>query len=113
MRVVTQEREIDRAFREASAEASSAFGNGALFLEKHVQNPRHIEIQILADRRGNVVHLGERECSIQRRHQKLVEESPSVAVDADLRERMGQAACRLARAAAYENAGTAEFLLES
>jgi len=111
-RVVRAERELGRALREASSEAASSFGDGTLFIEKFVDLPRHVEVQVLADARGNVIHLGERECSIQRRHQKLVEESPSVAVDPPLRQRMGETAVRMARAAKYEGAGTVEFLLD-
>ena len=111
-RVVREERELPRAMREASSEAASSFGDGTLFIEKFVELPRHVEVQVLADARGNTIHLGERECSIQRRHQKLVEESPSVAVDAALRKRMGETAVRMARAAKYEGAGTVEFLLD-
>jgi len=110
-RVVRSEGEIGRAMREAEAEAAAAFGDGTLFVEKYVAKPRHVEIQILADARGNTVHLGERECSIQRRHQKLVEESPSPGVDDALRARMGEAAVRIARLVGYENAGTCEFLV--
>ncbi len=112
MRVVRKESELGRAFREASAEGASAFGNDSLFVEKYVPNPRHIEIQLLADSQGNVIHLGERECSIQRRHQKLVEESPSPALDNLLRKKMAEAAIRIAKAVGYENAGTCEFLLD-
>ncbi len=96
----------------ARREAESAFGDGAVYLEKLVQGARHIEIQLLADTHGNVIHLGERECSIQRRHQKIIEESPSPAVDADLRERMGAVAVKAAQAVDYHNAGTIEFLLD-
>src|SRR5207237_5185072 len=113
MRLVREERELGSALRLARAEAVAAFGNGAVYIERYLAEPRHIEIQILADAHGSVVHLGERECSIQRRHQKLIEESPSVAVDAALRARLGDAACRLARAAGYVNAGTLEFLLDA
>ena len=96
----------------ASSEARAAFGSGDLYLEKHLIGPRHIEFQILGDSRGNVVHLGERDCSIQRRHQKLIEESPSPAVDRELRDRMGSDAVRGARAVGYVSAGTVEFLLD-
>ena len=113
MRVVSSDREIHRALREASGEAQHAFGDATLFLEKYIDRPRHVEIQIFGDARGRVIHLGERECSIQRRHQKLVEESPSVAVDATLRERMGETARKIAESIGYENAGTCEFLLDS
>lgn len=98
-------------FRQATSEARSAFGDGALYLEKLIERPRHVEIQVLADTHGHVVHLGERECSIQRRHQKLIEESPSPAVSADLRRRMGDAAVQAARSVGYVSAGTVEFLL--
>jgi len=113
MRLVRREAELAEALRAARAEAGAAFGDTAVYLERAVSEPRHIEIQVLADAHGAVVHLGERECSIQRRHQKLVEESPSPGVDADLRARMGEAACRVARAAGYVNAGTVEFLVDA
>ncbi|MBI2932101.1 MAG: acetyl-CoA carboxylase biotin carboxylase subunit [Planctomycetes bacterium] len=111
-RVVRSEKDLGRAMREAVSEAAAAFGDGTVFVEKYVERPRHVEIQILADAHGHVVHLGERECSIQRRHQKVVEESPSVSVDDRLRERMGEAAKAIARLVAYENAGTCEFLVD-
>jgi acetyl/propionyl-CoA carboxylase alpha subunit len=111
MRVVHSPEEMPAAFRGATGEAQAAFGDAAVYVEKYVERPRHVEIQFLADRHGNAVSLGERECSIQRRHQKLVEESPSPAVDAALRARMGEAAVRAARAVRYVGAGTAEFLL--
>ncbi len=113
MRLVRAEPELTEALRAARAEAGAAFGDASVYLERAVAEPRHVEIQVLADAHGGVVHLGERECSIQRRHQKLVEESPSPAVDASLRARMGVAACRIARAAGYVNAGTVEFLLDA
>ncbi len=113
MRLVRQESELAEALRGARAEAGAAFGDAAVYLERAVIEPRHVEIQVLADAHGAVVHLGERECSIQRRHQKLIEESPSPIVDPELRARMGVAACRLARAAGYVNAGTVEFLLDA
>lgn len=112
MRVVRDEGELDRALREASREAAQSFGDPTVFVERYVPRPRHVEIQIFGDGRGRVVHLGERDCSIQRRHQKLLEESPSPAVDPALRERLGQTACALARSVGYENAGTCEFLLD-
>ena len=96
----------------ARREAESAFGDGNVYLEKLLENARHIEIQILADTHGNVIHLGERECSIQRRHQKLLEEAPSAALDNDLREKMGSVAVKAAQAVDYANAGTIEFLLD-
>ena len=113
MRLVRAEADLADALRAARAEAGAAFGDAAVYLERAVSEPRHVEIQVLADAHGAVVHLGERECSIQRRHQKLVEESPSPCVDAGLRTRMGEAACRLARAAGYVNAGTVEFLVDA
>lgn len=112
MRVVESERQFEEALQRAISEASSAFGDGRVFLEKYLERPRHIEIQILADRQGNVVHLGERECSIQRRHQKLIEESPSPMVDEKLRRRMGEAATNIARRTGYVGAGTVEFMVD-
>jgi acetyl-CoA carboxylase biotin carboxylase subunit len=113
MRVVRSERELASALALARSEAAAAFGDGSVYLERYVNEPRHIEVQVLADARGGIVHLGERECSIQRRHQKLIEESPSSVVDAAFRARLGEAACRLARAAGYVNAGTVEFLVDA
>ena len=112
MRVIRSEDEVRRAFEGAQGEAASAFGNGALYLEKYIENPRHIEFQIFGDRHGNIVHMNERECSIQRRHQKLVEEAPSVALTPGLRQRMAEAAVSGARSVGYVNAGTVEFLLD-
>lgn len=112
MRVVPDETELPRAFTTAKAEAEAAFGNGALYLEKFLPIARHIEIQVLGDHYGNIIHLGERECSIQRRHQKLLEECPSPVVDEALRQRMGEAAVTGARSIGYHNAGTMEFLLD-
>ena len=112
MRLVQEETEVEHEFTTASNEALNAFNNGDMYIEKFVENPRHIEIQILADVHGNTVSLGERECSIQRRHQKLVEESPSPAVDEDLRKRMGEAAVAGAKAVNYVGVGTVEFLLD-
>lgn len=112
MRVVKKETEFDEQFDRAVSEATSSFGNGAVFIEKFVQQPKHIEIQILADAHGNVIHLNERECSIQRRHQKVVEEAPSPVLDADLRARMGAAAVNVAKSCNYEGVGTVEFLLD-
>jgi len=113
MRLVRRADDLPEALRAARAEAGAAFGDAAVYFERALEAPRHIEIQILADTHGHVIHLGERECSIQRRHQKLVEECPSPFVDAALRARMGEAACRLARAAGYVNAGTVEFLVDA
>jgi acetyl-CoA carboxylase biotin carboxylase subunit len=112
MRIVREEPELIPSLRAAASEARSAFGDGRVYIEKYFEEPRHIEIQVLADSGGHVVHLGERECSIQRRHQKVVEESPSVIVDEDMRRRMGQTAVMVARACGYENAGTVEFLVD-
>ncbi len=112
MRRVDQPEELAGAIARARSEAESAFGDATVYLEKIVEHARHVEFQILADARGNVIHLGERECSIQRRHQKLVEESPSIALDDKLREKMGKAAVAAAKAANYVNAGTIEFLLD-
>lgn len=112
MRMVPDESELTRAFTTARAEAEAAFGKGDLYLEKFLPVARHIEIQVLGDEYGNLIHLGERECSIQRRNQKLVEESPSPVVDPDLRQRMGEAAVRGANVIGYNNAGTMEFLLD-
>jgi len=113
MRIVEKESEIEGQFNTAREEAAKAFGDGSIYLEKYLVQPRHIEFQIFADRHGGAIHLGERDCSIQRRHQKLIEESPSPALDAGLRARMGEAAVALTRAVGYENAGTIEFLLDS
>ena len=112
MHLVRDQAELPDALARARREGSAAFGDGRLVLERYLARPRHVEVQILADAHGNAVHLGERECSLQRRHQKVIEESPSPAVDAALRERLGSAALRLARAAGYRGAGTAEFLLD-
>ena len=112
MRIVNNESELPRAFSAARAEAEAAFGKGDLYLEKFMAVARHVEIQVLGDEAGNLLYLGERECSIQRRNQKLVEEAPSPAVDADLRQRMGEDAVRGASAIGYTNAGTMEFLLD-
>ena len=113
MRLVKEESELSELIKTARSEAENAFGNGELILEKAVLRPRHIEIQVFADKHGNVVHLGERDCSIQRRHQKVVEEAPSPFVDEDLRQRMGSAACQAAKACNYVGAGTVEFLVDS
>src|SRR5207302_7218533 len=111
MRLVATRVELQSAFATAQSEAAAAFGNPELYLEKAIVRPRHIEIQIFADTHGNVVHLGERECSIQRRHQKVIEECPSPINDPGLRDRMGEAAIKLARAVNYVGAGTVEFLV--
>ena len=113
MRAVTQKQDLKAAFEAAQSEAERAFGSSEVYLEKLIERPRHIEIQVLADEHGHCVYLGERECSVQRRHQKVIEEAPSAVVGADLRQRMGEAAVRLAQSAGYTNAGTVEFLLDS
>jgi len=112
MRIVHGDDEIADALAACQAEAAKAFGDDRVFVERYITRPRHIEIQVLADAHGNVIHLNERECSIQRRYQKVIEEAPSPVVDAALRARMGEAACALARAAGYVNAGTVEFILD-
>jgi len=112
MRIVTEEEEIFNAYDSAYKEALNAFGDGSLYIERYLEEPRHIEFQILADKYGNVIHLGERDCSIQRRHQKLVEEAPSPALTTELRETMGNAAVNAIKAIGYEGAGTIEFLFD-
>ena len=112
MRVVREAGELEEALAAAAREAKAAFGDDTVFCERYVERPRHVEIQLLADEHGNVVALGERECSIQRRHQKVLEESPSPALDAELRRRMSEAAVAFARAVGYRSAGTAEFMLD-
>jgi acetyl-CoA carboxylase biotin carboxylase subunit len=112
MRVVWKEDEIEKAFNDAKMEAAASFKNDGLYMEKFVEEPRHIEIQVAGDQYGNVCHLSERDCSIQRRHQKLVEESPSPFMTADLRQRMGDAAIKAASAINYESVGTVEFLVD-
>lgn len=112
MRIVRSMEEFEASYQMAQAEAQGAFGDPDLYLEKFVKNPRHIEIQIMADQHGNTVYVGERECSIQRRHQKLIEEAPSVAVSPELRKKMGEIAVRGAKQVNYEGAGTIEFLLD-
>ena len=113
MRLVHTPEELKAALEAAQSEAERAFGDREVYIEKAIVNPRHIEMQVLADEYGNTVYLGERECSIQRRHQKVLEESPSPIVDPDMRQRMGEIAVRVARAASYTNAGTVEFLVDS
>ena len=112
MRLVPSADQLDNLFKAAQGEAEAAFGNPGLYMEKFIDRPRHVEVQVLADRHGNVVHVGERDCSIQRRHQKLLEEAPSVAINADLRRQMGDAAVAAARTIGYEGAGTVEFLVD-
>ena len=112
MRIVQKFEELTSALQGAKSEAEKAFGDSRVYLEKYLENPRHIEFQILADKFGNTIHLGERECSIQRRHQKLIEETPSVIVDEAMRAKMGATAVAAARACGYENAGTIEFLVD-
>lgn len=112
MRAVFSKAELSAAFTAAASEAERAFGSGEVYLEKLIERPRHIEIQVLADEHGNCISLGERECSVQRRHQKVIEEAPSAIVDEDMRRRMGEAAVRLAQSAGYTNAGTVEFLVD-
>jgi geranyl-CoA carboxylase alpha subunit len=112
IRIVLAEKDLPQALKTAQSEAEHAFGDARVLLEKALLNPRHVEIQIFADRHGNCIHLGERDCSVQRRHQKLVEESPSPAMDAKLRAAMGEAAIKAAKAVGYAGAGTVEFLLE-
>ncbi len=112
MRVARDERELSGAYETARAEAEKAFGNPEVYLEKYIENPRHVEFQVFGDSRGTLRHLGERECSIQRRHQKLIEEAPSAVLDEGLRKRMGEAAIAAARSVNYTNAGTVEFLLD-
>ena len=113
MRIVWKKEEFEKAFLSASSEAENAFGDGSMYLEKYIQNPRHIEFQILSDAYGNVVHLGERDCSLQRRHQKVMEEAPSPFLNNDMRKRMGEIAVTAAKAVNYQNAGTIEFIVDA
>jgi acetyl-CoA carboxylase biotin carboxylase subunit len=113
MRLVEREAELAGAWRDATSEAENAFGDGRLYLEKYLLRPRHIEIQVLGDHHGHMVYLGERECSVQRRYQKVIEEAPSPIMTEELRQAMGEAAVKLARAGAYTNAGTVEFLVDA
>ena len=112
MRLVEKAETLEKMFKAAQGEAEAAFGNDGLYMEKFIKKPRHVEIQILADKSGNVIHLGERDCSVQRRHQKLLEESPSPAINKELREKMGNAAIAAAKSINYEGAGTVEFLVD-
>jgi propionyl-CoA carboxylase alpha chain len=112
MRIVSRMEEMQNALAAAQSEARKAFGNDQILVERYIPNPRHVEVQVLADHHGNIIHLGERECSIQRRYQKIIEETPSTAVEEPLREEMGRMACALARQADYTNAGTVEFILD-
>lgn len=112
MRIANSKEEIKKAFESAAMEAKSSFGDDRLYLEKVIVNPKHIEFQILADEHGNIVHLGERDCSIQRRNQKIIEEAPSPVIDKRLRDEMGKTAVRAAKSVGYKNAGTIEFLLD-
>src|SRR5271165_1403913 len=112
MRMVAEPNELRSAYENARSEAQRSFGDNEVYLEKFIVNPRHVEMQIFGDEHGNAVYLGERECSVQRRHQKVMEESPSPVVDEDMRQRMGEVAVRVAKAANYHNAGTVEFLVD-
>ena len=113
LRLVNSSLELQSAFRDARSEAQNAFNDPSIYVEKYIERPHHVEIQVLGDLRGNLVHLGERECSLQRRHQKVMEECPSPLVDNDLRSRMGETAVHIARLAGYANAGTVEFLVDT
>ncbi len=112
MRIVEKASQIEKMFKMATSEAEAAFNDASVFIEKYVRNPRHIEFQVMGDKHGNYVHLGERECSVQRKHQKLLEESPSAALDSKLRKKMGEAAINISKAVNYYSAGTVEFLLD-
>ena len=112
IRIVNSSDEFESLFNICQQESKTAFNDDAMYIEKYIENPRHVEFQILADRMGNVIHLGERDCSLQRRHQKMLEEAPSIILDEELRARMGRAAVNAAKACNYENAGTIEFLLD-
>ena len=112
MRIISKEEEFEAAWNSARQEAEAAFGNNGIYLEKFVEEPRHVEIQIAGDQFGNVSHLSERDCSIQRRHQKLLEETPSPIMTPDLREKMGNAAIKAAQSINYEGVGTVEFLVD-
>ena len=112
MRIAESSEEFEANFNTAQRESVNAFGDNTMYIEKYITSPRHIEFQIVADKHGNVVHLGERDCSVQRKHQKMIEESPSVAINEELRQKMGETAVRAAKAVGYESAGTIEFLLD-
>jgi propionyl-CoA carboxylase alpha chain len=112
MRVVEKESQFEEQMQRAISEAKSSFGDGSVFIEKYINSPRHIEIQVLADKHGNTVHLFERECSIQRRHQKVIEESPSAILTPELRRKMGEAAVMVAKSCNYTSTGTVEFLVD-
>jgi acetyl-CoA carboxylase biotin carboxylase subunit len=112
MRIIKSEEEIENAFHSAKNEAQKAFSNDSIYIEKYIEEPRHVEVQILGDQHGKIIHLGERDCTIQRRHQKLIEESPSPAVTPELRAKIGEAAIKAAKSVNYETAGTVEFLLD-
>ncbi|WP_141081058.1 ATP-binding protein, partial [Campylobacter sp. P0109] len=112
MRVVEKEEDLEKSFWSAESEAMSAFGDGTMYMEKYISNPRHIEVQVLGDEYGNVVHVGERDCSMQRRHQKLIEESPAVILDDETRAKLHQTAVNAAKAIGYTGAGTFEFLYD-
>ena len=113
MRVVRNSEEFEKNFQNAQRKAENGFGDNSMYIEKYIEHPKHIEFQILADNEGNTIHLGERDCSVQRRHQKMIEESPCTALDDALRQQMGEMAVRAAKAVGYRNAGTVEFLLDS
>ncbi|NIX59848.1 MAG: ATP-grasp domain-containing protein, partial [candidate division Zixibacteria bacterium] len=110
MRIVRDAKDLRSAIEAGRREAKSAFGSDVVYIEKYLEKPRHVEFQVLSDSHGNVIHLFERECSIQRRHQKIIEESPATALDEELRQKMGETACRVIEAVHYTNAGTVEFL---
>lgn len=112
MRVVEKESELEKAYWSAESEAMTAFGDGTMYMEKYIQNPRHIEVQVIGDSFGNIVHIGERDCSMQRRHQKLIEESPAILLDDKTRKKLHETAIKAARAIGYEGAGTFEFLVD-
>ena len=113
MRIAHNAVSFPKEFLAAKMEAEKAFGDGSLYIEKYLENPRHVEFQILADKHGKTLHLGERDCSVQRRHQKVIEEAPSPFLDKTLRNRMGKAAIKAAQSAEYVNAGTIEFLVDA